>query len=354
LNAGLKAATASEYRTGLEYKEYLQTSIQTAALPEDFDRFPYLQLLSSMTDEDESRRSTLEHIKKILESRLTQLLREIQPYAVKTRRNVYLWHPRVHACLEEELYFILIKGRNPSIDLDFLISDLRSAGVVGFSLRSVTGAWDYVVRAWLGKSQIDGGAIWQSISRNVRELTILKVTRSDLEKGGRKGGARIRPAVVESEAEMLTKIESLSGANAARDLVRDGYVLRELENSVRLFRVTLLVIVPRHLTPVAKVIGPIIRDSIERFDPHANSLCLYEVESIKDSASTSIQIIVKFFHRSFIECRRTLLHTFEELNQFGNDFSFSTLLDLDADKDVISDDGDIISRIAGVYTERAS
>ncbi|MEO9228409.1 MAG: protein kinase, partial [Devosia sp.] len=127
--------TASSYETGRAFKEYVSSELRSRSIESPFDAFPYLELMSSMTEENPDKRPTLDQISKLLDRSYRKAISGGPSYQVKTVANNYLWNPTIHRVLGEELFYVLIKGGNPVLDFDDIRVDLERTGTTGFSLR---------------------------------------------------------------------------------------------------------------------------------------------------------------------------------------------------------------------------
>lgn len=299
---------------------------------------PYRRLIASMLHEKPEERPTLSQITSILESTFRALISQGPQHTVKTPRDTYLWNPALHELLEERLFYIFVKGGNPNLDLRDIITDLNHAGARGFSLRSVTGAWDYVVRIWASRTHAGVDEVRSAIARNGRTLIALEVVSHQLTHAQPKKIVR-----ADSEMEMLRQIEACASDGGFEKLRKNGYVGGKLNHSPKVFRVTLLVEVPRNFWQVAPFVGTVIAKEIQK-DSKAREISYYDVKTVGDQHS-DVRLVVKFMHSNFVVCRTTLLRAFESVVPFGNNFRFSTLLDVCANEDRLSDDGMILERI---------
>jgi len=335
--------TASEFKSGRDYKRYLSTDFDIGSTQIEFDAVPYLKLMSSMTDENPKERPTLDQIDSILSASLTAVLRKVPSYSVQTERDHYHWNPAVHEILQEDLYYILVKGGNPVIELEDMLTDLDRTGFTGFSVRTVSGQWDYVVRIWIPKGDGNVKTVCAAIERNGRRATALEVISSELHHQPPRNFYRQRP-----EVEMIRDIESHAGDAANAALKRAGYTIGILNKSDFLFRVTLLVTIVPEYHQLAPVVGGMIKKTIQTYDGKAKDISYYDVKPVGNGSN--IRLVIKFMHSSFVQCRATLLEVFRSLIGHQNRFSFSTLFDLNAPDDRMSDDGSIINQIINAHS----
>jgi len=339
VNSGPPVRTASSYHSGGAYKQYLNDDLRTRTARDHFSALPYFDLMALMTDDKPENRPTLEQVTTLLNRSLQQCLLKGPQYEVKTARDQYLWNPNIHALFQEDLYYLLIRGGNPILDVDEILSDLRRDGAVGFSLRTVSGGWDYIVRVWAQPQKIE--AIRAAVGRNHRKVVVLQVRQPPSYQ------AMARKMVERTEIEMLKDIERHVGPNALRELKNAGYVVQAIIRSDKHFRVTLLVSTDATYRSMSGLIGSALKEVLATYDSAARDILLYEVEDLK--GDSEIRVLITFIHSDFIKCRLTLLSIFRKLSGYGNFFRFSTLFDLGAPSDVISDDGSILTRIAEAH-----
>ena len=335
--------TAISYRSGKDYKRYLTETFDEATAVSNF-HLPYKNLAASMASEKPEDRPKLDQITSVLMKSLTE---GASQYHSKTKRDTYVWSPMVHEGLDEKLYYVLLKGGNPTIDVQNLISDLNHANLKGFSLRSVIGAWDYVIRIWVPNSPAalkelnDAVARTSAGNHHALEVLMAHFATPRVKKTSRTSKLTNK----ESDIQILQGIEKCAGPGAKEKLRQAGYVNSLLNTSSTYFRVTLLVSIPRELVALAPVIGGVVRDRILQADATVRDLRYYDVKS----SEFDVRLVVKFMHKDFVSFRTTLFKVFESLERYGK-LGFSTLLDMNAPRDVLSDDGAIISRIEAVHS----
>lgn len=336
----LKSATevkmAHSYKTGKKYKEYLR---EVSDATQSTFVLPYISLIASMADEQADDRPTLHQVSAILEASLAKVLSHGPHYEVKTKPDCYLWNPVVHELLDEKLYYILVKGRNPAIDLQEVIADLQHAGFVSFTVRSVFGEWDFVVRIWVPKSLNSADAM-KAAARGGRTCQLFEVAEAHL--AIQQKTKKISDP--HSDVKILKEIEDCAGSSDFQKLYNSGYVVARLNRQARSFRVTFLVSI-HGFAPLTRVIGVLITDIIKA-DRKAKEISFYEV---KPPEGSQLRLIVNFIHSSFVDCRSTLLKVYAELVPKGNHFNFSTLWDMNAENDRMSDDGTVILRIRAAH-----
>jgi serine/threonine protein kinase len=340
--------TAGDYTSGREYKKYITANFDVNGDQAGLDAVPYLKLIASMADENPENRPTLDSISEWLTSTLWALRAKGRQYRVKTPADQYLWNPLVHEVLQEKLYYIMVKGGNPNVDVRDILTDMSRENITGFSLRSVTGEWDNVVRVWISKAQSSLERLVERISHNGRTAVPLEVQAAELHHAPPK-----RLAHSNSDVRLLREIEACSkGAKDEKDaltkLRQGGYIAAALNNSDKSFRVTLVVTIAPSHEQLAPVVGELIRKKIKSSDKRAREVSYYDVKPV-GTGSRNIRLLVKFMHSDFASCRKTLTGVFSSLVPFGNHFGFSTLLDMNAGLDCLSDDGVIISRIQAVH-----
>ena len=157
-------------------------------------------LVDTMTNEAPGERASLDSI----ERALRRIAFTPDHYRAQTEANTYIWHPKVHAILNEKLYYFLVKGGNPAIDLLNLNSHLAHAEFHGFSLRSVMGEWDYIVRMWIPLAPSLTEAREAIMTASVKHA-VLEVKNSSFELRRDRREAGLEVPVEETEREMLQK-----------------------------------------------------------------------------------------------------------------------------------------------------
>ncbi len=342
LNDGQKVDTAVEFKSGRDYKHYLERIDRgKTRMTSRLGRIR--ALVETMTNEVASERASLDSI----ERALRRIAFSQDHYPAKTVADTYIWHPSVHETLNEKLYYFLVKGGNPAIDLLNLNSHLSHAGFKGFSLRSVMGEWDYVIRMWISQSPSLNEARDAIMTASIKHALLeVKTSSFELRRGRRHAGPEKLPE--ETEREMLQKIEQCAETDACKKLSEANYVIGLLNNDPELFRVTLLVTVPHDQIALSSFFSSILEEELT-IDGRVIDLRYYVVEP----AGSDVRIVVKFMHSNFVQCRRSLLQSFGALAKYGNQFRFSTLFDANAARDVLSDDGSIIRRIENGHPDES-
>jgi serine/threonine protein kinase len=340
LKPATEIKTARAYKTGKEYKEYLR-EISYDATQSKFV-VPYISLIASMASEQAANRPTLDQVAAMLESSQAKVFRDGPQYEVKTKPDTYLWNPLVHELLDEKLYYILVKGRNPAIDLREVITDLEHAGFTAFTVRSVFGEWDFIIRIWIPKS-LSAPEAAGAASRGGRTCLLLEAVKLHLAVHRKSPIQSKTIQEAHSDVQLLKNIEDCAGSSEFEKLQKNGYVVTLLNRDPRSFRVTFLVSIHgfEQLTPV---IGVLITDIIKN-DRKAKEISFYETKPDRGQ----VRLIVNFIHTDFVECRATLLKVYAELVPQGDHFNFSTLWDMNAKNDRMSDDGTIIPRIRAAH-----
>ena len=332
--------TASEYDSGRDFKKYLRSEFGSQTDVDSFNAVPYLTLMSNMAEEEASARPSLDSIKSMLNLTKQNVLKKGPQYKAITPTDTFLWNPAVHQRLNEEMYYFLIRGGNPILDVKEILVDIDRVRAHGFSLRTVSGGWDYVMRVWLPDDKHSVKDTYKAIARNGRSTVGLHVQSFSL---------HTQPTPIKTdknaEVEILREIESISGSeNSFSALKRKGFVTARLNDSESVFRVTLLVKIAPDFQKMADVFGRLIKDKLEEMDPSAKEISYYEVQSTNEELR-DVRLVIKFMHKKFVVCRKSLFEIFRSLAEFGDYFSFSTLFDMNAEDDVLSDDGRIIKSI---------
>lgn len=71
------------------------------------------------------------------------------------RRNAYRWNPAVHDFIGDKLYYFFIRMPSISDATKWLVQELQSLQIHGFSLYHLQGRFNHVLRVWLKESKRD-------------------------------------------------------------------------------------------------------------------------------------------------------------------------------------------------------
>ncbi len=116
---------------------------------------PMTTLIRRMVSIVPEKRPSIEEIIAELNHQMT-LAATIEITEAESKRlvlNHYRWNPLIHISLGEELHYYFLRGRNPRNDDRWIMSNLKSKDIFGFSLFRVVGGFDYVLRIWVHSSK---------------------------------------------------------------------------------------------------------------------------------------------------------------------------------------------------------
>ncbi len=258
---------------------------------------------------------------------------------MKVSPNLYHWHTHVHKAFDEQLYLVFAKGGAPVRDLQYFKRDLEIEGVQGFSIYSVAGEWDYILRLWLHQATTQ--RVFDVIRRTCRESVVLQVEEFEYNK---KAAGRVANM---SDIALCRAIEtSAGGKDEYRQLKDRNFILSKIDTSKKKFRVFVIVEIKEDRTPLDRFYAQMMRDSVKKFDEDAADISVYLVQHHSGpSKNKDAKLVFKFTHKNFLACRETLMDLYNQFYAYGDRFSFSTLFHMAPKQDILSDDGQIRRRI---------
>ena len=117
-------------------------------------------LIKGMTSKsvDDRRQNSMANVIRrlegLLEEERSRSVRDPESQAL-IRPRKYRWNPTVHEILGNRLHYFVFKGRQPLSDPNWIMNNLKDAGLHGYSLYRVLGGYDYLLRIWAKLSYLD-------------------------------------------------------------------------------------------------------------------------------------------------------------------------------------------------------
>ncbi|MEJ1401804.1 MAG: protein kinase [Candidatus Sedimenticola sp. (ex Thyasira tokunagai)] len=146
---------ATNYESGESYKIYIESLYQKTKDKVEIPIDKYLSVFSSMVKYDSKDRISLGEVRRFLELNKGILASQDYPKYLKiVQENIYRWNPKTHILLNHTLNYVFLRGGIPNIDINNLSRSLREAHIAGYSIHSVSGAWDYILRVWGDKNTL--------------------------------------------------------------------------------------------------------------------------------------------------------------------------------------------------------
>lgn len=345
-----KSDLASSHATGEVYKKYIETlhektKNKTSLLPID----KYLSVFSSMVKSDPYDRINLDEVKRFLELNKGILLYENYPKLIKrAQENTYRWNPDTHRALNHNLYYVFLKGGIPNIDIDNFCRCLKEAHISGYSIHSVSGAWDYIMRVWIDKSSAHNKlekALTQfnqtvddpsNLQLEVLESFLFQKSKFNHDMSAEQVLNKIKKCIDENDRE-----------NEYNLLKTDKFILSKFDNedNSNQFRVFVLIAIKGIPDKIIGLIGNQLKEIVNNHDA-TEETSMYLI----GNNESGIKILLKFKHVDFLKCREVLMDVYNEGQSYRDQdmsikFKYQTFFHMNSQKDCLSDDGDITEKL---------
>lgn len=116
------------------------------------------QLICQMLQKKPTERLQLNSVIAYLERfQLTEIAETLKttPTEIQNKEGKYLWHPLLHTSLGEILGYFVISGTSLRGDPTWFINNLEAKGFRGFSIYTILGGYDYILRIWYPRDAQD-------------------------------------------------------------------------------------------------------------------------------------------------------------------------------------------------------
>ena len=333
------------YSTGEQFRRHMKENQDSNTFNVGFDPARYFALFNSMAAVDPIDRPELKEIKSILKKRRREIYGRILAYDSKLKRDTYLWNPNIHAATRKNLYFAFLRGSTPSSDVTYIQKDLARIDFEGFTLSSVSGGWDYMLRFWANPDDEYQMVKEELIRTAANGLMIVDVEETLY-------ATRVPPLPnYRTKKDLIKAIEacSVEPAKEQSALKKKKFIISPLVGNSKDVRVITLISVRYdvHLLQYycAELKNILLSQKAKNIAVH--SVKVKETDHIE--AGTKM-LMTKFDAKNFDAARVALMTIYGELDKYsrhpGRTFSFSSMFDMKWTNDISSDDGGIFLEIA--------
>lgn len=304
-----------------------------------------VKLLDQMLQKAPTKRLPLNrilaHLEKFKLSEIVETLK-VTPEESREKESRYIWNPSVHASLGELLAYFVIRGTSIKGDPTWLTNNLKERGFHGFSIYTIIGGYDYILRIWYPRDSADE---LEQVLREFRDFHNGSFLRFNVRqvpmirgKGPLKG--------ISEEGDLLNEIAQCFSHDQhaeSKTLRENGFILGSLSsrearaNSLRLF---LTVNVGDRTEPF--LISAYAKEFAKQLNlSEAASISVYEGDG-------DFQILIKFRLKRFEQFSgvyESFLTTKALIQRSDSLITSRTFIEFAGIPPIESDDGIIISEV---------